>query len=208
MAILVFCFVTLQREMTAGDLLVGLGTLLLATFTWNLARRTSKAVKISEVGLELSRESIEALDRPFVIATPDGNRSLLGFAEVGPEHPGWRFVYRLWNLGKGPAIVDAMSLVDAVSQREHLTQDELMERPVAMTPPVYDGLSRLEGNSPPATGSELTLRIWYRTASGTRYVSISRVKVTGNLSCICTDFRQEEAMRCQPRSMRVSSTGE
>jgi hypothetical protein len=82
-----------------------------------------------------------------------------------------------------------------VSQQELLTADELMERAVAMEPRVYDGLSQLEGNTPPAAGSELTLQIWYRASSGTRYVSISRVKVTGNLSCICTDFRQEEAPR-------------
>lgn len=57
-------------EVSAGDLLVGGGTLLLAFFTAWLAFRTSRQVELTKEGLGLSRESIEALDRPFVIATP------------------------------------------------------------------------------------------------------------------------------------------
>ena len=178
-------------EMNAGELLVGTATLLLATITAWLARRTSRQVMISEKGLDLTRESIEAFEKPFMIATPDVNHTLLGFKEVGPQHPGWRFVYRLWNLGKGPAIVENMSLVDS-SGREYLTSNERMERPIAVDPPVFDGLSTLVDNSAPKANTELTLRILYRSASGRRYTTVSRVQVTGDLSCICTDFRREE----------------
>jgi hypothetical protein len=192
-----FCL-RISGDMTAGELLVGVGTLALAAFTAWLAARTSAEVKVSEEQIRLSREGIEALDRPFIIASPDEEHSLLGFAEVGPQHAGWRFVYRLWNIGKGPAIVENMSLVDASTQREYLTSNEKMERPVAMQPPVYDGLSQLVSNSPPGAGAELILRITYRSASGTRYVTSSRVQVTGNLSCICTDFQREEQVLGSP----------
>lgn len=178
-------------EMNAGELLVGTATLLLATITAWLARRTSRQVTISEKGLGLTRESIEAFEKPFMIATPDANYTMLGFKEVGPQHPGWRFVYRLWNLGKGPAIVENMSLVDNRG-REYLTSSERMERPIAVDPPVFDGLSTLVDNSAPGTNTELTLRIRYRSASGRRYTTVSRVEVTDDLSCICTDFRREE----------------
>jgi hypothetical protein len=194
LAALCFASVTLVDRVSIGDLLVGTGTLLLAAFTALLARQTRDAVAVSERGLELSRASVEALDRPFVIASPDHEHRLLGFAEVGGDHEGWRFVYRLWNLGKGPAIVDDMSLVEATGGREFLTADESLERAVAMDPPVFDGLSRLERGAPPGAGAEMTLRIWYRSSAGARYVSISRLQVTGNLSCICTDFRQRPAL--------------
>jgi hypothetical protein len=185
--------VTVVSRVSVGDLIVGGGTLLLAGFTALLARQTRDAVAVSERGLELNRAGVEALDRPFVIASPDQERSLLGFAEPGGAHEGWRFVYRLWNLGKGPAIVDDMSLVETTGGREFLTADESMERAVAMNPPVFDGLSRLEHGAPPGAGAEMSLRIWYRSSAGARYVSISRLQVTGDLSCICTDFRQEPA---------------
>jgi len=84
--------VEVSSEMSAGDLLVvGAGTLLLAVFTAWLAFRTSRQVKLTKESLGLSRESIEALDRPFVIATPNGHHRVLGFLEPGPEHPGLRF---------------------------------------------------------------------------------------------------------------------
>jgi hypothetical protein len=181
----------ISGEASLGDLLVAFGTLLLAVFTYLLARRTNHAVGVSEQGVALNRESIEASERPFLIATPDANHSLLGFTEPGSEHPGWRFIYRLWNLGRGPAIVDGMSLIDIATGYEYLTTDEQMERPVAMNPPVYDGLSRLSANIPPAPSSNLILRISYRSASGQHYVSTSTVIVTENLSCICSDFRRE-----------------
>jgi hypothetical protein len=182
----------ISGDMSAGELLVGIGTLLLALFTYRLARRTSDVAELTESGLALSRESIEALDRPFIIASPGEPHRLLGFSDkLGPEHPGWRFVFRLWNLGKGPAIVENMPLIDSVTEHNYLTVNETMERAVAMQPPVYDGLSTLVDNSPPGAGAELTLRITYRSASGARYVTISRVMVTEDLSCICADFVRE-----------------
>ena len=62
-------FVELTHEMSIGELVVGFGTLALAGFTAWLARRTSAEVRISEQQMRLSRESIEALDRPFLVLT-------------------------------------------------------------------------------------------------------------------------------------------
>src|SRR5947209_1259249 len=122
-------------KMTGGDVVVGAGTLLLAASTAFLAVRTSREVKLTEQQVGLSRESIEALDRPFIIAMPNGNHAILGFVEDLPGHPGWRFAFRLWNIGKGPGIVQHVSLSDPANRREYLTpvaQD--IERPVAIAP--------------------------------------------------------------------------
>lgn len=185
-----FAGICLDGKINLGDLLVAIGTLLLAFFTYRLATRTSRVAALTERGLALSRESIEALDRPFIIASPDEQHQLLGFSnQLGPEHEGWRFVYRLWNLGKGPAIVEQMSLVDPDSSREYLDESEKMERSVAMNPPVHDGLTKLR-NGTPGAGANLLLKITYRSASGSRYATVSRLLVTDNLSCICTDFQR------------------
>lgn len=175
--------------MTAGDLLVGAGTLLLAAFTAWLAFRTSRQVELTKESLGLSRESIEALDRPFVIATPNEHNRVLGFVEPGPEHPGARFSYRLWNIGKGPAIITDVSLFDQSTGREYLTEAEKVQRAIAVAPAGRDELSPLAGG-PPGVGAKLKLRISYRSASGTSYRTESSVDVVENLYCICRDFRR------------------
>lgn len=175
--------------MTAGDLLVGAGTLLLACFTAWLAFRTSRQVKLTEQSLDLSRESIEALDRPFVIATPNEDHQVLGFIEPGPEHPGMRFAYRLWNIGKGPAIVTDVSLFDPSSEREYLTGAEKFQRASAAAPAGRDELSVL-ADGPPGVGAKLRLRISYQSASGMSYSTESSVDVVENLYCTCRDFRR------------------
>lgn len=50
----------ISPDMTAGDLVVGVGTLLLALFTFTLARKAGREVKVSEEQVRLARESIEA----------------------------------------------------------------------------------------------------------------------------------------------------
>lgn len=56
-------FIHVSSDMTMGDLVVGAGTLALASFTAWLASRTSKEVKVSEEQVRLSRESIEAQEK-------------------------------------------------------------------------------------------------------------------------------------------------
>lgn len=176
--------------MSAGDLLVGAGTLLLAVFTAWLAFRTSRQVKLTKESIGLSRESIEALDRPFVIATPNEHHRVLGFVEPGPEHPGVRFAYRLWNIGKGPAIVTDVSLSDPSTGREYLTEAEKVQRAVAVPPAGRDELSLLAGG-PPGVGAKLRLRVSYDSASGLNYRTESSIDVVEDLYCICRDFRRD-----------------
>jgi hypothetical protein len=183
-------FLEVSSEMSAGDLLVGVGTLLLAVFTAWLAFRTSRQVQLSRKSLTLNRESIEALDRPFVIATPNGHHNVMGFIEPGPDHPGMRFAYRLWNIGKGPAIVTNVRLTDDDARREYLTPAEEVQRPVATAPAGRDELSVL-ADEPPDTAETLHLRITYESANGRSYTTHSNVEIVENLFCICQDFRRE-----------------
>lgn len=182
--------VEVSSQMSAGDLLVGAGTLLLAAFTALLALRTSRQVKLTKESLRLSRESIEALDRPFVIATPNEDHRVLGFIEAGPEHPGVRFAYRLWNIGKGPAIVTDVSLFDPSTDREYLTEAEKVQRAIAVAPAGRDELSLLAGG-PPGVGAKLRLRVSYQSGAGLAYRTESSVDVFENLYCICQDFRRD-----------------
>jgi hypothetical protein len=103
--------VVFQWEINLGDLVVGGGTLALAAFTFTLARR--------------ARESVEAIDMPFVIATPREGYAALQFELVYPTESDrgggqqtiegaapesrW-FQLRLWNMGKGPAMVSDVQL--------------------------------------------------------------------------------------------------
>jgi hypothetical protein len=57
--------ISITGQMTAGELAVAVGTLLLAGFTVLMAHRTGREV-------ELTRESIEAIDRPFLVGSFDG----------------------------------------------------------------------------------------------------------------------------------------
>lgn len=84
---------SVKGEMTAGELIVGVGTGALAAFTAWLAARTSREVKLTERGLGLTRESIEALDRPFVVVTPNEHHQAVAFRDVETETgPRTRFV--------------------------------------------------------------------------------------------------------------------
>ncbi|HEV7481503.1 MAG TPA: hypothetical protein VGO13_00185 [Solirubrobacterales bacterium] len=186
------CLIDLTSEMTAGDALVGAGTILLAGFTGLLAKKTSGEVELTKRGLDLTRESIEAADRPFVIATPNEERQAIGFLDPGPGHDGIRFVYRLWNIGKGPAIVAHVSLVDATSGREYLSEEGQFERAVAIAPAGRDELGLLVDGAP-GVGAELILQVNYRSAAGNEYMTRSQVAVVDGLLCICRDFRRQEA---------------
>lgn len=180
----------LTGEMTAGELLVGMGTLALAIFTAWLAKRTSREVELNEHGLRLTRESIEAIDRPFVIASANNHYNALAFLDPGGEHPGMRFAYCLWNLGKGPAIVEQVSLRDSAGT-EYLTEIDGLERAIAVAPGIRDELTPFAGGVP-GVGAELRLSIRYRSASGRRYRTESALLVNDRLWCTCRDFRRKE----------------
>jgi|GEM_PF-3840195 len=184
-------------EMTAGELLVGIGTLALALFTAWLAKRTSREVQLNEISLALTRESIEALDRPFVIATPNENYAALAFLEPGPVHPGMRFAYRLWNIGKGPAIVEHVSLKEGTG-RELLIDS--FERAIS-APGVRDELNSLKEGIP-GVGAQLSLQIHYRSAAGRTYTTVSRLLVVEDFNCICESFQRIDSAGAPPKRRR------
>jgi len=179
-------------QMTAGDLLVGIGTLALALFTAWLAQRTSREVRLNEANLALTRESIEALDRPFVIASPSNLYKTMAFREF-EEHPGMRFIYCLWNVGKGPAIVDQVALLDRRGV-DHLAEMDSIQRAIAVDG-VRDEITPVSSDGLPGPGyptDELKLQISYRSASGRRYMTESMLMVTSDLLCTCRNFRRVE----------------
>ena len=162
--------------MTAGDLVVGVGTLALAGFTAWLAWRTSHEVKVGEEQLRLTRESIEALERPFVLPESRGDRgglisqATLSAAQALPALP-ISVVLTLKNYGKGPALVDRVQLTAPAG-------DEALENPLdgnirAIAPDAKLKLAVPLQTSYPDVGSEVKLRVFYRSTSGGSYATVS-----------------------------------
>lgn len=178
-------------EANLGEAIVGLGTLALAWFTWRLARQTKREVDASTESIGLTRQSIEAQDMPYVIAVaiPEG---------VGERRFWMRWrkrrdverVYlrlRLWNIGRGPAIVrDIKLLFPAEEDLLYARQGEVPLGPDQE----YDQLV-LDVNGEPPGGEQLgQLRVYYAHTSGTEYMTVSPAKV-GDLGVKCTGFRRE-----------------
>ncbi len=178
-------FLQITPDMTAGEVLVGTGTLALAGFTGWLARRTSAEVEISEEQMRLSRESIEALDRPFVIPKRHSgiNRIPIGEGFI---------VFRMENLGKGPALVEDIQLIGD-PWNEYL-DNALEGRVFAISP--GDGTNvrlPLIGDEPPE-GAVLGLRIFYRSASAAEYVTQSTLEVLTHSLCeFVGHYREHDA---------------
>jgi hypothetical protein len=167
-------FVHVSSEMTAGDAIVGLGTLALALFTAWLALRTSAQVKISKEQMQLARESIEASDRPFVV--PKRNTEV-----EGVKFEPWVFVFGITNIGRGPAVVEKMHLLD---DREANLFDEPLEAVRALAADEKVDLQRaLASQSKPPDGASVWLHIYYRSAAGTSYRTETTLEVTENGFC-------------------------
>src|SRR5450755_2351102 len=111
----------LTGDLTAGDLLVGLGTLMLALLTY--------------LSVRVARSSLEAQDAPLLIgahvpadspvaqqlSVPPFQQQLSfepPFAGLLPEGYSPSFLMRLWNVGRGPAVVQDVRL--KVGNREAL----------------------------------------------------------------------------------------
>jgi len=97
-----------SNQLTAGDLLVGIGTLLLAVFAF--------------LSVRAAHVTVEAQDAPLVIganvpasssvaeACP-GQKFDPPFAGVLADGSQFAFVMQLWNVGRGPAVVQDVRLV-------------------------------------------------------------------------------------------------
>lgn len=160
--------VALNCEITIGELIVGIGTLALAGVTWWLASRTSAEV-------ELTRESIEAIDRPFLVAETE-NFDITPALERGSREPTgdhWILYAKLENFGKGPAIFDGIGLRDA-------NENELADQSWTTDSILKEGDSIDVGipvTHPADEGASLRLRLYYRSASGARYQTIHELEV-------------------------------
>ena len=161
--------IDVTRQMTAGDLLVGVGTLALAGLTY--------------LSVRVARQSLEAADAPLVIGAhvPKDSQGLediikqpaaaavfkLPFAGLlTPEiqlkdHPGRLFVMRLWNVGRGPAVLKDVRL--------RLGKDDMLGTTLSDVVPA-GGISDQSWASVnlPAAGGALTgsLRIIYEHPDG------------------------------------------
>jgi hypothetical protein len=154
--------------MTAGELVVGCGTLALAIFTAWLARRTSAEVEISEEQIRLSQEGIEALDRPFLVPAHYSGEPEIGIASG-------LLLLRVENLGKGPA------LFEEIRVRNPRSRDELGEQPAQRSIkviPIEDGVDlRVALKEQLDEGSRFVVEAFYRSPSARKYMTLSDLRV-------------------------------
>ncbi|HVO53196.1 MAG TPA: hypothetical protein VMT37_02175 [Solirubrobacterales bacterium] len=166
-------FIELTPQMTIGELVVGLGTLALAGFTAWLARRTSAEVHISEEQMRLSRESIEALDRPFLVLTHYSREPGIGITQN-------LLLLRAENLGRGPALFESVR-VRLIGRDARV---ELGENPLKgsiKVIPVKDGWDfRVPLKEPLNEGMRFTTEAFYRSPSAREYMTLSDLRVLSN----------------------------
>ena len=164
--------ITVTGEVSLGELLVAGGTLALAFFTWRLGEEAKQDVGKAE-------EAIAAQDMPFVIASPQGDRALRFSRHEDRE--GWGFSLRLWNIGKGPAMVEDVQL--------RVGGHELLDALDAERPVAADQAHDLESDvivSLPDDGFEAdtdgVLRVFYTHADGSEHMTTSRVGLVGAIT--------------------------
>lgn len=179
----------------AAQLVVGVGTGALALVTWRLAGRTGEEVDVSRQGLELTRESIEALDLPFLVASFDLDYPNLGLSPVFegdsevPVDAEWTVGMKVENVGRGPAILfGAIAFSDDSGEEPDdrwatelpIKAGEVIELSVRTT-------------VEPDPGRKLMLILRYRSASGASYVTRHRVRVQKGGRTSRLDIRREAA---------------
>jgi hypothetical protein len=185
-----------DETLSIGDALVGLGTLGLAGVTGLLAWQTRKEAEASKANIKLTRAGIEAQDMPYVIAVPnpDQIRDLDGttnstFMWWG-MHDGQFLTLqlRLWNMGRGPAIVRDIRLEVEGEEWLAANQDEMVIAPEG----VRDVTIAVDRAEPPTSTHLGVLRIYYAHGSGTVHMTRSRAGVT-NGGVRCSSFSRSLA---------------
>jgi hypothetical protein len=181
--------VEISDSLSVGELVVGVGTILLAGFTAWLGFSTRSSAKAGQ-------EAVEASEEPYVIAVPSPGQALTRREDrvVPIEIHRWplvtepeRWVLRcgLWNIGAGPAIVHDVrlrshdeSLIEGFNRHVAIAAREASDVQIA-SPRWRD---RGAG----------TLQIEYTHSNGHRYVTTSDVALDGDeLRCL-TFPRQRE----------------
>jgi hypothetical protein len=148
--------------MTAGDIFVGASTFALALFTGLLANGARHQIR-------LSRESIEAIDRPFIIVSRKKKHMACLSGDV--------MEFALNNLGKGPGIVEELLLLS--SSGANLFPGHLEETRALAISNVVD-LKMKVSKVGPTEGEEVKLQVRYRSASGSLYRTDSLLRLCEN----------------------------
>ena len=179
---------TVSGELTVGDLVVGAGTLLLAFFTWRLARQ-------ARADVNMSSRSVEAVDIPFLVAHPARPFPDLSpiFDEQGEEvgtNPA--IAFKMTNMGRGPGFFygarlsgsDGKEWVEGLWSREIdlLPGDE-------STTLVVDLVDSLE-HPPQEPGTEMTLRIFYRSALAYEYETVHKLRFDSAIAVTRLTFQR------------------
>jgi hypothetical protein len=182
-------------DINAGELLVGIGTLLLAAVTAWLARRTSEDVERGRESVAIAEKGLEMHDWPFLVAIPDRPTFALSPTydrDTGEPtgDPEWRCDVKLVNHGRGPAILDGASLQN--QQGDELVGQGWKVESILLPgeEPKLVGISLGDNDPPEPEGSELILRLLYRSATGIRYATSHRLEIASQLLAIRLDFKQ------------------
>jgi hypothetical protein len=204
--------VSITADLSLGDLIVGVGTAALAAMTYLLARKAGQEVDLARQGLSLTsdsiqvtRDSIEALDRPFLVATPQATtpsgtafelqptEDEYGEVDLSDPTGEWALFAYVQNHGRGPAILDGVSIHDEARQ-ERVPGDWRVEM---FLPPDEPAQLIIAGtwaeNEPPEERDELILRLFYRSASGVRYETAHRLRVEQQHGATRLDFHRSLA---------------
>jgi hypothetical protein len=206
-ALVVLCAllgVRIDHRMSAGDLAVGLGTAALAFFTWGLAKQTradvatsAESVRLARIDIELSRKTLQATDMPYVIPSdapfdpngrvaPDRPEYLRGIV----FHEGHRravLIVRLWNIGKGPAIVKNVGLTVGPTR---ILETLIGQMPITPGDARDEELLCVSGtNVPPEKLMRGTMTIDYLHSDGSEWRTECQVTITGS-ALTCETFRR------------------
>jgi hypothetical protein len=179
--------------LSLGDLIVGAGTLLLAFVTWQLAKSTAA--------------SVEALDLPFLLANPDHE----GAFNFRPDDPTadnqddfhWALSVAVTNLGSGPAILDGIELRTKDGSRRLLKEGWNIDRPVLPEEKDLNLGIPLRVDGAEDEFSPFVLEIFYRSASGLRYVTVHEMEQIRHLGARRLKFERRAASPERPRALRV-----
>jgi hypothetical protein len=160
-----------SNQLTAGDLIVGVGTLLLAAFAY--------------LSVRVARLSVEAQDAPLLIganvpaSSPvaqqcAGQRFEPPFAGVLPEGGALSFVLRLWNVGRGPAVVQDVRLeIEGKDVLRPMPSHVIVNPAGGVHDAVWASLDLPEAKRD--TDLAGTLRIIYAQPNGGLLTTVSRV---------------------------------
>ena len=181
----------IDLTLSLGDLIVGAGTLFLALVTWRLAKSTAA--------------SVEALDLPFLLATPD-YQGAFNLQAVDPEDEDtdveWALSVEVKNLGSGSGILDGIDLYAKADYKALLKAGWNVDRPVLPEEEELNIGIPLEVDAGTEEFSPFVLKIFYRSASGQRYVTIHEMEQIRNMGVRRLKFRRQAV---SPVRRRVSA---